>query len=618
MPLFSIGFDLYVMVLFSVQPITLVPDAIDFLRSIAEATSGVLEGFVPASVGMSLTPANVAPFTGMWRKEELMSRFLDRVDFQAISLKNPLYGAGLNTSVAANYTSSDCYLSLFNSAPLPSPKIDAKLSYRQYQTRFHEFMVAALGVTVFDAAELWLLSDRMPELYIVAALHKDGMMQAWTDVSKDLRLGPGVDVPGTVLATGETLWDSNYGHSAFSTGAGEEAAARPPSSRLEIAGRLGIRSAVGVPLLSPKGVTGVLALYSKHELKSDHSIASVLEMSVKLMSLVADESDALSSFDIENTTGMCSQTQLLDWFIEGGLDDWETELASANSAVPMSESFDAPLADCYIGLPLDTADYDVDMGGYGASSEGMFGGLGITANQVNEASHYDQAQNVSSQGVAFSFADGSAKRKSDCLGYYPAPEPSPNAFGELSSASQPLQYKYSAPTAGLTTCGPFSFDILASPSLAPSTLATTAPPTLVSDPSGESHFSAAVEDFLRPSKVARFALSVSDVQSSVPMVSALPSSNTWSGGFVASSTSAPAQLMGSPAGVAQAVKSAVSFHSAASPTKDKDRPAAKRELKICRVDDCCSPCSSRSAFCANHAGMRRCQHEGCSKCAQVL
>lgn len=78
--------------------------------------------------------------------------------------------------------------------------IYAQMSYRLNQTRFHEFMIAILALTVFDSCELWLLSDHAAsELHLTAAVYRNGTMQKWTSSGISLRLQVGVDVPGRVM-----------------------------------------------------------------------------------------------------------------------------------------------------------------------------------------------------------------------------------------------------------------------------------------------------------------------------------------------------------------------------------------------------------------------------------
>lgn len=117
--------------------------------------------------------------------------------------------------------------------------IDGRVAYRKNRERFHEFMVGIMGMSVFDAVELWLLSDRTNELYVVAALHRDSHMQLWTSQSRDLRLKCGQDVPGHCMKSLYPFWDHNYsGHDKTD----------PCYPRAEAAKRLGILTAFGVPI----------------------------------------------------------------------------------------------------------------------------------------------------------------------------------------------------------------------------------------------------------------------------------------------------------------------------------------------------------------------------------
>lgn len=87
--------------------------------------------------------------------------------------------------------------------------------------------------------ELWLLSDRTEDMYVVAALHRDGLVQGFVKESRDLRVKKGVDVPGQVLYSSQPYWDKDYDcHDCDD----------PNFPRVKIAKKIGIKTAFGVPL----------------------------------------------------------------------------------------------------------------------------------------------------------------------------------------------------------------------------------------------------------------------------------------------------------------------------------------------------------------------------------
>jgi hypothetical protein len=134
--------------------------------------------------------------------------------------------------------------------------IDARRSYRRNQERFHEFMIGIVGMSVFDAVEIWLLSDQTKDLYVVAALHRDEEMQMWTSQSKNLRLKSGDDVPGICLRDSSPYWDTKYNmHNEMDRLYPRALAAK----------QLSVKTAFGVPLPGPSGACGAFVLYSKQD-----------------------------------------------------------------------------------------------------------------------------------------------------------------------------------------------------------------------------------------------------------------------------------------------------------------------------------------------------------------
>jgi hypothetical protein len=155
----------------------------------------------------------------------------------------------------------------------PVLNVYAHMTYKLLQERFHDFMVSILGMTVFDGAELWLLSptaDADSEhtrvlnssdgniLMLVAAAYKSNVMKNWVVSSGSLCLRTGLDVPGRCIASAQPVWDDKYGQLADNKGS---ASAHPRSS---LAANLGIKTAFSVPLLGfqGQGSCGVISFYS--------------------------------------------------------------------------------------------------------------------------------------------------------------------------------------------------------------------------------------------------------------------------------------------------------------------------------------------------------------------
>lgn len=176
------------------------------------------------------------------------------------------------------------------------PQIDARASYRCEPSRFHEFMVAILGMTFFDAGELWFVSDQSSEqqqqqqLYLVAALYRDKSLQTWSTEAKDIRLKSGEDIPGQVLLTAQPYWDCNYCTNPTAH----------TNRRWALATSLGIRTAFCVPLPGANGVSGVLALYSKQVIEAEPLMVSLVQKAAQILSAGSLDKATLASIDIES------------------------------------------------------------------------------------------------------------------------------------------------------------------------------------------------------------------------------------------------------------------------------------------------------------------------------
>jgi len=219
--------------------------------------------------------------------------------------------------------------SLITAQSMYSVPIDSRSSYKQDPSRFHEFMVAILGMTIFHAAELWFVSEKsaQPELYVVAALYRDKALQGWTTQAKDLRLKAGQDLPGQILKTAQPYWDGKYNTH------GDKDAADGVSSNIRsaLAAEIGIHTAFGVPLPGPRGVSGVLALYSKQVVQPEPLMVSMVQKAAQILSAGALDLKMLASIDIESIV-YNPNALLQSWTCVGGDEKRVTAMQSPSLA----------------------------------------------------------------------------------------------------------------------------------------------------------------------------------------------------------------------------------------------------------------------------------------------
>ena len=152
----------------------------------------------------------------------------------------------------------------------PVLQVYSFMTYKLVQERLHEFMISILGMTVFDGAELWLLSssgdasnhdheEDEETLMLVAAVYKSGAMKKWVLASGGLHLRVGLDVPGRCMAASQPVWDNTYG---MSSDASSSLSSEHPRSAL--ARSLGVQTAYSAPVpgLGGQGTCGVISFYS--------------------------------------------------------------------------------------------------------------------------------------------------------------------------------------------------------------------------------------------------------------------------------------------------------------------------------------------------------------------
>ncbi len=157
--------------------------------------------------------------------------------------------------------------------------IYAHMTYKLSQCRFHEFMIAIMGMTVFEAAELWMVSEKTSELFLVAAVYRSPSMQQWISLSETLRLKIGTEGPGKIVETGRPLWDADYAKRST-----VDSSANVLDPRLQAARDYNVNTAFGVPLPGLRGICGTVMFYSsKTNFPAEPLIIQLVEKAINLM-----------------------------------------------------------------------------------------------------------------------------------------------------------------------------------------------------------------------------------------------------------------------------------------------------------------------------------------------
>jgi hypothetical protein len=208
--------------------------------------------------------------------------------------------------------------------------VDARESYRKHPYRFHELMIALLGMTIFDAAELWMVSARTGKLHVVAALHRDGVMEVWTSQGRNLALERGQDVPGRVTETSQPFWDNAYDKNVYNL------ASYP---RAETASQIGVKTALGIPLPGAKGSCGSLTLYSRTDIEVEPLVATFVTKATQLISASALGATTLSLVDIESLVYNPTDVMPMQYQLTAGGQSIGSRQDVTNPHKPRSSSF---------------------------------------------------------------------------------------------------------------------------------------------------------------------------------------------------------------------------------------------------------------------------------------
>eukprot|EP00596_Hydrurales_sp_CCMP1899_P003726 CAMPEP_0119054054 /NCGR_PEP_ID=MMETSP1177-20130426/74818_1 /TAXON_ID=2985 /ORGANISM="Ochromonas sp, Strain CCMP1899" /LENGTH=831 /DNA_ID=CAMNT_0007034171 /DNA_START=215 /DNA_END=2710 /DNA_ORIENTATION=+ len=158
-------------------------------------------------------------------------------------------------------------------------QIDLRASYIMYESRFREFMTSIIQLTQWECAELWLVSKKplSSELYVASSIHKDDTLEKWSNLSRDIVLQKGEDLPGTVFETTKSKWDKHYSSRTSKKN-------KTVNPRAYLASKLGMSAAFGIPVPNTSGsIGGVLALYSRSQIKPDQLLRSLVQKCVHLM-----------------------------------------------------------------------------------------------------------------------------------------------------------------------------------------------------------------------------------------------------------------------------------------------------------------------------------------------
>lgn len=86
-PLCSIDNDLYIIVLFSVKSLFMNPNAIEFLSTLSRAVyAGETSGFLPTSTLLPVKPANAELFVGIWDMMEFVKKYSSEIAFHLLPI----------------------------------------------------------------------------------------------------------------------------------------------------------------------------------------------------------------------------------------------------------------------------------------------------------------------------------------------------------------------------------------------------------------------------------------------------------------------------------------------------------------------------------------------------
>src|SRR5262249_9465791 len=122
---------------------------------------------------------------------------------------------------------------------------------------------------------VWEATPREPVLRCVRTWHAGGGFPEFEALSERMTLAPGEGLPGMVVQSGEPAWIV-------------DAQENPNFPRGAIARRSGLHAAFGFPLLSPKGVVGMMESFTQELRQPDeHLLATMRELGSQVGQYVA-------------------------------------------------------------------------------------------------------------------------------------------------------------------------------------------------------------------------------------------------------------------------------------------------------------------------------------------
>jgi PAS domain S-box-containing protein len=127
----------------------------------------------------------------------------------------------------------------------------------------------------WELGAVWESAPQDPVLRCVRTWHAGGGFPEFEAVSERITLAPGEGLPGMVVESGEPAWIV-------------DAPENPNFPRADIARRSGLHAAFGFPLLSPKGVVGMMEFFTRELRQPDeHLLATMRELGSQVGQYVA-------------------------------------------------------------------------------------------------------------------------------------------------------------------------------------------------------------------------------------------------------------------------------------------------------------------------------------------
>jgi hypothetical protein len=191
--------------------------------------------------------------------------------------------------------------------------------------RFQQFLSAFVTMTIFDAGELWMIESAhrnhtiplqsgdsrrcndyvSSNLYLLASYHIEGIMQAWINKSRKIRMDMNStdDAVNSTFNTKLCQWCNNYdtGDGIFGN-----------HIRLDLARKVGIRTVFTSPISNKWNgdVIGIIAFYSRTKIDRSNMAIELLKLASFLILPLKYEKIRVSVKDINETvTTICQSDE---------------------------------------------------------------------------------------------------------------------------------------------------------------------------------------------------------------------------------------------------------------------------------------------------------------------